>query len=128
MTLRQQERLSLEEADRAGIARAEVEKLKARLTSVEVRAADRESDMKDRIRFLEERLVLLTEPDDVMFADHVEEAKRTSSISLPDEASQPGGAAARCITLLVEVEHGYDTEFLFSMTWGSGTPLPLSFG
>ncbi|VDD80536.1 unnamed protein product [Mesocestoides corti] len=100
VALSRQERLTVEASDRAAVAQAEAEKARTRATSVEVRAAERESDLKDRIRLLEERLVLLTEPDAALFADHIEEAKLTTS-PIPDDSS-PEAASARCVTLLVE--------------------------
>ncbi len=57
-----------------------------------MRATEREADLKDRVRLLEERLVLLTEPSD---------AKLTTGPILDEES--PGAATARCITSLVEV-------------------------
>uniref|UniRef100_A0A0X3PDA4 GRIP domain-containing protein n=1 Tax=Schistocephalus solidus TaxID=70667 RepID=A0A0X3PDA4_SCHSO len=101
--LRRQESATVEEADKAASALAEADKLRARVATVEARAADRESDLKDRIRMLEERLVLLTEPSSELFADQVAEATK----ELPETAQSPlpegtSPEAARCITLLVE--------------------------
>ena len=85
-----------------------MERANSRARSTEVRANEREADLKDRVRLLEERLVLLTEPDAALFTEHVEEAQmeaestKLTSGSIPN-ADSPEAAAARCVTLLVEV-------------------------
>lgn len=97
----QQERSIVEASDQAQAAQAEVDR-------EDSRASEREADLKDRIRFLEERLVLLTEPDTALLAEYKEEAQvesetaKLASSPCPD-ADSPEAVAARCVNLLVEV-------------------------
>lgn len=101
-TLSAQERSSSESSDALRAAQAEAEKAASKARSIEVRASEREADLKDRIRVLEERLVLLTEPDSALFSEQMEEAKLSTSSTIPSDET-PEAVAKRCATLLVEV-------------------------
>ncbi|KAM3182410.1 hypothetical protein ACTXT7_012436 [Hymenolepis weldensis] len=99
-----QERAASESSDALRGAQTETEKALSKVRSIEVRAAEREADLKDRIRVLEERLVLLTEPDSALFSEHMEQAKLSTSTAIPSDES-PEAVATRCVTLLVERLH-----------------------
>ncbi|KAL5966417.1 Golgin subfamily A member 1 [Taenia solium] len=95
-TLCRKEREAVEALDRVRAAQAEAEKANVQAKNASIR----EADLKDRVRLLEERLALLTEPDAGLFTEQMEEAKLTSG-PIPSLDS-PETASARCITLLVE--------------------------
>ncbi|KAH9285254.1 Golgin subfamily A member 1 [Echinococcus granulosus] len=98
--LSRQKHEAVEALDRARVAQAEAEKANLQARNASVRASEREADLKDRVRLLEERLVILTEPDAGLFTEQMEDAKLTSGpIPSPDA---PETASARCVTLLVE--------------------------
>lgn len=95
--LSRQEREAVESLDRVRAAQADAEKANIQTRNASIR----EADLKDRVRLLEERLALLTEPDAGVFSEQTEEAKLTSG-PIPSLDS-PETASARCVTLLVEV-------------------------
>ncbi|VDM32148.1 unnamed protein product [Hydatigera taeniaeformis] len=95
-----QEREALEALDRVQAAQAEAEKASIEARNASLRASARESDLKDRVRLLEDRLVLLTEPSSDVFTEQIGEIKLTSC-TLPSLDSLEA-ASERCVTLLVE--------------------------
>lgn len=116
-----QECTASESSDALKGAQTETEKALSKVRSIEVRAAEREADLKDRIRVLEERLVLLTEPDSALFSEQMEQAKLSTSTAIPSDET-PEAVATRCATLLVEVLHS----FMFPLLFSSPTsPRPL---
>ncbi len=85
-----------------------MEEVRSRAKSADTQAAEREAELKERLGQMEERLVRLTAPEDD--AEGVERS-HADEAGLPDDATQPGAATARCMTLLVEASYSFRCRF-----------------
>ncbi|VDO05764.1 unnamed protein product, partial [Rodentolepis nana] len=122
-TLTVQERTASESSGALKAAQLETENAFSKARCIEERAAEREADLQDRIRVLEERIVLLTEPDPAL-SEQIGQATLSTSSSIPSEES-PEAVATRCATLLVEIAHKEADCFLLLNYQSAHLPLSL---